>query len=111
MLGGASLMPAFIGPHRAGTAYALEREATGHARFGNEWPMSAYPHIRHEASCTHSGRSSWGFRVTCTGCGAVEACVGGSSVSAEDAPRRFAWNHRECGPSTAYVDSYGRIID
>jgi hypothetical protein len=101
----------FIGPHRAGTAYALAREASGHARFGCTMALNAYPHVVLESSCTHSGRSSWGYRVTCTGCGAIDACVGGSSVTAEDAPRRFGWAHRDCGPSTAYVDPYGRIID
>jgi hypothetical protein len=100
------------GPHRAGTAYALDREAAGHARFGSAFPLRSYPHVIHEGSCSVNGRSTWGYRVTCTGCGAVDATTVGSSVSAEDAPRRFGWNHRDCGPdTTAYVDYCGRIID
>jgi hypothetical protein len=105
-------MLTFIGPHRAGTAYALECEADGRARFGCTMPLRSYPHVILDASCTHMGRSCWGYRVTCTGCGAVDASVAGSSVSAEDGPRRFGWDHRDCGPdTTAYVDPYGRIID
>jgi hypothetical protein len=103
--------PTFIGPQRAGTAAALEAERTGRARFGGARALRAYPHVIHEPSCSVDHRSSWGYRVTCTGCGAVDACTVGSSVSAEDAPRAFAWAHRECGPSTAHLDSCGRIVD
>jgi hypothetical protein len=70
--------PTFIGPQRAGTAAALEAERTGRARFGGARALRAYPHVIHEPSCSVDHRSSWGYRVTCTGCGAVDACTVGS---------------------------------
>jgi hypothetical protein len=52
------------------------------------------------ASCTFYGvrgpQSVWGYRVACLGCGAVDESPHGSSVSAEDGPPRFAWEHRDC---------------
>lgn len=63
-------------------------------------------HVVHWSSCTFYGRGqgerhvtarcSWGYRVECLHCGAVEESSHGSSVSHEDGPPRFAWAHRDC---------------
>ncbi len=71
---------------------------TAEATYG--MPRTIAPGILHEGSCTFAGRSTWGYRLTCNGCGAVEATPIGSSVSAEDHPPRFAREHRACNPET-----------
>lgn len=73
-------------------------------------------HVAHWRSCTFycsdgAARSSWGYRVECLHCGAAEENSHGSSVSSEDSPPRFAWAHRDCGPSDSpLLDAYGRLI-
>jgi hypothetical protein len=65
-----------------------------------------WAHITTE-SVSVNGYSTWGHRLTCATCGQVDESHGGSSVSYEDAPGRFAMAHRDCGPVT--FDEFGRL--
>ena len=71
------------------------------ARYGNPHPLRHYPHVLKYGSASVRGtdgawRSTWGYMVECTGCGAVERCTIGSSVSYEDGPPMFAREHADC---------------
>jgi hypothetical protein len=70
----------------------------GDARYG--CPRTVAPGVTFYGSCSYHGRSSWGWRLTCEGCGADESCPVGSSVAHEDAPGHFAREHRGCNPDT-----------
>lgn len=63
--------------------------------YGRPQPLNA--NVTFEGSCTVDGYSTWGFRLTCAGCGEVEASTVGSSVAYEDHPPRFASRHATCG--------------
>ncbi len=57
--------------------------------------VGALAHITIE-SVDVNGRCTWGQRLTCLGCGEVDECHAGSSVSYEDAPAAFARKHADC---------------
>ena len=65
-------------------------------RFSEPRPFRGQEHIAFHASCSVNGMSTWGYRIECKGCGETSECTVGSSVSYEDAPRAFAWKHRDC---------------
>lgn len=73
--------------------------ATMNVHYGT--PRTIAPGVTLEGSCTVNGRSTWGFRLTCDGCGEVDASPVSSSVASEDHPPRFAREHRACNPEYA----------
>ncbi len=52
------------------------------------------PHVVGYGTCTYAGRSSWGHGEVCLSCGAEQWSRVSSSVTHEDAPGRFARDHR-----------------
>jgi hypothetical protein len=62
--------------------------------FGREHPTS-WEHIAFRPVASHNGRSTWGYMLRCR-CGVESIATTSSSVGYEDAPGRFAWEHREC---------------
>jgi hypothetical protein len=62
--------------------------------FGREHPTS-WEHIAFRPVASHNGRSTWGYMLRCR-CGVESIATTTSSVGYEDAPGRFAWEHREC---------------
>lgn len=76
--------------------------------FGSAREYRGIRHIRLSGSCTVNGRSSWGYRIECAACGTVDEYAHCSSVTAEDGPARFAYEHRECAPTGS---PFGEAID
>ena len=88
-------MPAtFIGPLTHAQAITADSLARNDVRFGH--PTTIAPGVTREFVYSFNGRSTWGYRVTCAGCGLVDVATHCSSVTSEDGPPRFAYEHRGC---------------
>jgi len=68
----------------------------GAVRFSPPVAWRNHAHVLWSSSCTNRGYATWGWRLECLGCGEVNLSSVGSSVAHEDAPGRFAWDHRDC---------------
>lgn len=61
--------------------------------FGREDP-TRYSNVLQRNVAQNHGRSVWGYMLRCSHCGAEQVATLTSSVAWEDAPGRFAVDHR-----------------
>lgn len=60
-------------------------------------------------SASPVGISTYGFRCDCLECGEHLEILHGSSVTAEDAPRSFAFSHRDCRDGRPFAVAPERV--